>query len=446
MGYWYEEAVFYSIYALSQCGAPFQNEYLSNCNRLWEIEKWIPQMKSLGCNALLLSPVFKSKTHGYDTTDYFHIDNRIGENEGFKDLVSKFHSEGIKVVLDGVFNHCGRDFAAFRDVCEKREGSAFKNWISGINFQRNNALNDGFSYDSWNGYLELVKLNLKNPEVVKHLLDAAKYWTAEFDIDGLRLDCADILDFGFMKLLREQAEKLKPDFWLMGEVVHGDYNKWANPNALHSATNYEMFKSLHSSHNDRNLYELAHTLDREFGPGGLYREKYLYNFAENHDQNRLASMVEIPAYLYTIYMLLFTIPGIPSIYYGGEWGIRGKRENGSDAGIRPCIELESAHRDEPELEGVIKHLAEIRKSSQALMHGSYRQVFLEYGKPFAFERSFGDETVIIAVNPTKNPAEINLGKRGATFMDLMNNEAVAANWQGNLPVSPHWGRILRACP
>jgi glycosidase len=363
---WHEEAIFYSMYSLSQCGAPFVNDFSGVTDRLQEIEKWIGQIKGIGCNALLLSPVFKSRTHGYDTEDLFQIDNRIGTNGSFRALVDKLHQNGIKVVLDAIFNHCGRGFFAFKDVCLNRENSSFKGWISGLRLDCGNDRNDGFSYDTWSGYTDLVKLNLQNADVVNYLLEAAKSWAADLDIDGLRLDSANVLDFGFMRKLRSEMEKIKPDFWLMGEVVHGDYSKWANSETLHSATNYELYKSLYSSHNNSNLFELAHTLSREFADGGLHQGKLLYNFVDNHDQDRLASIVSNPGHLYTIHILLYCVPGLPSIYYGSEWGIKGKRENGSDAGVRPCIDL-GAKRGEDNLESVISKLADIRKSIPALM-------------------------------------------------------------------------------
>jgi glycosidase len=440
--YWHEEAIFYSMYALSQCGAPFYNDYSGTTERLGEIEKWIGQIKKTGCNALVLSPVFKSRTHGYDTTDCFQIDNRIGTNESFRALVDKLHENGIRVALDAVFNHCGRDFFAFRDVLENREGSNYKGWISGLRFDINNDRNDGLCYDTWSGYSELVKFNLNNQDVVRYLLDAAKSWATELDIDGLRLDSANVLDFGFMKELRSEMAKVKPDFWLMGEVVHGDYSKWANSETLHSATNYELYKGLFSSHNNNNLFELAHTLNREFGSGGLHQGKLLYNFADNHDQDRLASVVSDPGHLYTIYTLLYCVPGLPSIYYGSEWGIKGKRENGSDSGVRPFIDLD-AQRDEPDLEKVISKLADIRLSSPALKWGDYKQVALAYQKPFAFERTYEGETVVVAVNIGDVAEQVDLSQYHASFWDLLNNERVEEGQLKNLSVSPHWSRILK---
>ena len=142
------------------------------------------------------------------------------------------------MILDAVFNHTGRDFFAFRDLKEHRENSRYRDWYCNVNFWGNNEYNDGFSYDNWGGYNLLVKLNQRNPEVRDYLLDTVRFWVAEFDIDGLRLDAADVLDFDFMRALRGLAGEVKPDFWLMGEVIHGEYTRWVNEQTLHSVTNY----------------------------------------------------------------------------------------------------------------------------------------------------------------------------------------------------------------
>jgi glycosidase len=439
---WHDEAVFYHIYVFGLCGAPFQNDYCEKADRLGELAKWIPQMKGIGCDAVMLSPINKSRSHGYDTTGYFEVDNRIGDNAGFKKLVGKFHSAGVRVVLDGVFNHVGRDFFAFKDVLEKRQGSPYAGWISGLDFSAGNG--DGFAYDTWAGYRELVKLNLKNKDVSDHLLEAVRFWIDEYDIDGLRLDAANVLDFGFMGRLRLETQRLKPQFWLMGEVVSGDYSRWANPEILHSVTNYELYKGIHSSHNDRNMFELAHTLNRQFGKGGLLEGKKLYNFVDNHDQDRLASVLKKQEHLYTAYIILFTVPGIPSIYYGSEWGIEGVRGNGSDAAIRPAIDISSAAKAHPDLQLAIAKLSSIRKASPALMHGDYRQVYLKYMSPFAFARAYGDETVIVAVNPYEEGAAIDAGPQRGDFYDLLNDETIRESELRSIWISPHWGRILKA--
>jgi glycosidase len=435
---WFEDAVFYHIYAFSLARAPLQNDYVYEGHALSEIEKWLPHIKNLGCNAVLLSPILKSRSHGYDVTDYFAVDNRVGTNDEFQALVSAFHGKGVRVVLDSVFNHCGRDFFAFQEL---RDGNRdYAGWFSGVDFSRQSPMGDPFNYDTWSGYCELPKFNLQNGAARKHLMDAARFWIERFDIDGMRLDSANVLDFGFMRELRGLTASAKPDFWLMGEVVGGEYSRWANAETLHSVTNYILYKSLFSSHNDNNIYELANCVQNSKPSNGLP----LYNFLDNHDQPRIASNIANPAFLNTLYALLFTLPGVPSIYYGSEWGIRGVKENGSDQPLRPYIDIKKPPKDAPELEGHIRKLAAIRQGHDALKYGGYRQVCLEYRRPFVFERFTDNERIFVAVNVGDNDDIVNIGKHhSGGLADLLSDEQISPAGTNAIPVASHGARILK---
>ncbi|MCL1931190.1 MAG: alpha-amylase family glycosyl hydrolase [Treponema sp.] len=433
---WYEDALVYHMYALSLAKAPFLNDYAALEHKLAEFEKWIPHIKGMGFNAVLFSPVLKSRTHGYDVTDYFEIDNRIGTNDEFKFLVKKFHENGIRVILDSVFNHCGRDFFAFREL--RHNNRDFAGWFSGVNFNRQSPLGDPFIYDTWSGHYELPKFNLCNAAVRNHLFDAARFWIDTFDIDGMRLDAANVLDFGFMSELRRITEDKKPNFWLMGEVVAGDYSKWVNADTLHSVTNYILYKSLFSSHNNNNLYELAYCLHNSVPHNGLP----LYTFLDNHDQPRIASNVSNPAHLNTLYALLFTLPGIPSVYYGSEWGIKGIKENNSDQPLRPYIDIENRSTYSTWLTEHISKLAALRRSEQALRYGSYRHIYLDYQRPFVFERSCENERIFVAGNIADHDEDINLSKYcNGGFWDLLQEERI--NTAHNIQLKPHSARILK---
>jgi glycosidase len=242
------------------------------------------------------------------------VDRRLGTNQTLSGLVAGLHQEGMRVILDGVFNHVGRDFWAFRDVLERGEVSPYREWFSGLSFGKTSPLGDPFSYEGWNGHYNLVKLNLRNPAVREHLFGAVKAWMEEFGIDGLRLDAADHVEREFLMALARHCRGLRANFWLMGEVVHGDYRKWVNGEMLDSVTNYECYKGLYSSHVDRNYFEIAYALHRQFGENGLYRHFPLYAFADNHDVNRVASNLSNPMDLFPLYCLLLTMPGVPSIY------------------------------------------------------------------------------------------------------------------------------------
>ena len=249
---WAYESVFYQIYPLGFCGAPFENDGVQQ-SRILKVIDWADHIKSLNCNAVYFSPVFESDTHGYNTRDFTKIDCRLGSNEDFAQVCAELHKRGIKVVLDGVFNHVGRGFWAFQDVLKNREGSAYKDWFH-INFGGNSNYNDGLWYEGWEGHFDLVKLNLQNPQVVDHILECITQWVKEFDIDGLRLDVAYCLDRNFMKRLRQHCDWVKQDFFLVGEIIHGDYKQIVNPEMLHSCTNYECYKGMYSSFNSLNMF------------------------------------------------------------------------------------------------------------------------------------------------------------------------------------------------
>lgn len=402
---WGYDAVFYQIYPLGLCGAPLQNDGIP-AHRILRILDWVDHIAETGCNAVYFSPLFESDAHGYDTRDYFKIDTRLGTNEDFKQVVDALHAKGIRVVLDGVFNHVGRGFPQFRDVCEKRWDSPYKDWFY-TNFDGNTCYNDGFWYEGWEGHFELVKLNLRNPAVVSHLLDAVRFWVETFGIDGIRLDVAYSLDFDFLRTLRRFTDELNPDLFLIGELLHGDYSRWVNPEMLHSATNYECYKGLYSSFNSMNLFEICHSLKNRFGPENwcMYRGMHLLNFADNHDVTRIASILSNPAHLPLVYTLLFGMPGIPCIYYGSEWGVRGDKKDG-DPALRPSFE----HPESNELTALIARLAEAHKTCKALRYGDLSIPVLT-NQQCIIQRDFDGERVFIAINASDQPytAHFNAG-------------------------------------
>ncbi|MCM1388220.1 MAG: alpha-amylase family glycosyl hydrolase [Bacillus sp. (in: Bacteria)] len=389
---WAYESVFYQIYPLGFCGAPFENDGVLE-SRIEKVNDWIPHMKKLGVNAIYFSPVFESDTHGYNTRDYHKIDCRLGTNEDFAKVCKNLHENGIKVILDGVFNHVGRGFWAFQDVLEKRWDSPYKDWFH-ISFDGNSNYNDGLWYEGWEGNYDLVKLNLRHEDVINHIFESIKGWVEEFDIDGLRLDVAYCLDHDFLRRLRSFCDGLKPDFYLLGETLHGDYNQWMNDAMLHSVTNYECYKGLFSSFNSMNLFEIIHSLLRQFGPENwtLYRGKHLLSFVDNHDVTRIASNLTNEKHLPLIYALCFGMPGIPCVYYGSEWGAKANKSEG-DPALRACFE-------KPEWTDLcdwISALAEAKKNSHALNYGAFRSVVLT-NKQCIFERKTDDERVLVAIN------------------------------------------------
>ncbi|MBQ9490027.1 MAG: alpha-amylase [Lachnospiraceae bacterium] len=426
---WYDEAVFYHIYPLGLTGAPEKNPYGEPVHRLRELFPWIQHIKEIGCNAIYIGPLFESEGHGYETTDYQKLDGRLGTNEDLKEFVSLAHQNGIRVIFDGVFNHTGRNFFAMQDIRKNRENSPYRDWYQNVNFWGNNEFNDGFSYDNWGGYNIMAKLNQRNPAVRDYICNVIRFWVQEFDVDGIRLDAADVLDFDFMKALRHTANEVKPEFWLMGEVIHGDYTRWVNEGTLHSVTNYHLHKALYSGHNDHNYFEIAHTVKRLYGMGGNKPDGLkLYNFVDNHDVERIYTKLSNKAHFTPVHVLLYTLPGIPSIYYGSEFGIEGKKTYGTDAPLRPHLELENYRNclTENGYTKLIAALGRIRQSQPALSYGAYQELLLT-NRQYAFSRNWNGTSVLVVVNNDDNEASFRLpaGNYG-TYVGLLSGRKVSA--------------------
>ena len=398
---------------------------------------WSEYLQTLGVDSILLNPIFESDNHGYDTRDFKTIDCRLGTNEDFKEVCEDLHKHNVKIVLDGVFNHVGRGFWAFKDVQEKKWDSPYKDWFH-ISFDGNSCYNDGFWYEGWEGHFELVKLNLQNPAVVDYLMECVKYWIDEFDIDGLRLDVAYSLDHNFMRRLRSYTQELKPDFALIGEVLFGDYNIIVNDEMLHSCTNYECYKGLYSSFNSMNMFEIAHSLHRQFGSDQwcIYRGKHLMTFVDNHDVTRLASILTNKKHIPLAYGLLMGMPGIPCLYYGSEWAEQGEKAPDNDYALRPCFEEPKPN----ELTEFIKKLIRVRQESDALCNGAYKNVVIQ-NHQLVFERCSEKERVIVAINAADYPYTANAGELNGTAADLLTGETVTMN--GELELKPYSVQYLK---
>ena len=425
---WAYEGIFYQIYPIGFCGAPTANDG-KTVSRILKLKDWSSYLESLGISSILLNPIFESDNHGYDTRDYKKIDCRLGTNEDFAEVCKDLHAHNVKIVLDGVFNHVGRGFWAFKDVQEKKWDSPYKDWFC-INFDGNSCYNDGFWYEGWEGHFELVKLNLANSAVVDYLLECVKGWIDEFDIDGLRLDVAYCLDRNFMKRLRSFCQELKLDFALIGEVLFGDYNQIVNDEMLHSCTNYECYKGIYSSFNSMNMFEIAHSLNRQYGPEQwcIYRGKHLMSFVDNHDVTRIASILTNKNHLPLTYGLLLGMPGVPCIYYGSEWGEEGVKAPNNDYALRPCFEEPKPN----ELTEEIKKMIHVRTGSNALCHGSYRNVVLT-NHQLIFERRTDDERMLVAINASDAPFTAHNGELGGTMTDLLTGNEIQMSGQLEMP-------------
>jgi len=437
----------YHIYPLGICGAPTENrDKETNCLRLECMYEYKEYFKDLGINTIYYGPVFQAESHGYDTIDYYNIDNRLGNNAMFASIVKSFSDSGINTVLDGVFNHVSRDFFAFQDLIRNGKNSQYRSWFY-VNFHENSPYNDPFSYECWEGHFNLVKLNLSNHELREYLFGAVRQWILEFGIHGLRLDVAYALDKEFIRDLKKVCLALNPNFWLMGELIHGDYRQLLSNDLLDSATNYECYKGLFSSHNDKNYFEIAYSLNRLFGNGGQYSDFSLYNFVDNHDVSRASSILKNKAHLYPLYLLLMMMPGIPSIYYGSELGIEGDKNNG-DEDLRLALPFSKAKKlaHENDLFRHISHLLRIRQEHDALEYGDYEQVYVS-NEQLVFSRKTENEYLLILVSLSDEPVDIDLSNfhNYGNYEDLLNiGDNFSINDQNKrITLYPNWGRILR---
>ena len=433
---WAYNSIFYQIYPIGFCGAPVHNDGVC-VPRIRKLMDWSEYLQTLGVDSILLNPIFESDNHGYDTRDFKKIDCRLGTNEDFKEVCEDLHKHNVKIVLDGVFNHVGRGFWAFKDVQEKKWDSPYKDWFH-ISFDGNSCYDDGFWYEGWEGHFELVKLNLQNPAVVDYLMECVKYWIDEFDIDGLRLDVAYSLDHNFMRRLRSYTQELKPDFALIGEVLFGDYNIIVNDEMLHSCTNYECYKGLYSSFNCMNMFEIAPSLHRQFGSYQwcIYRGKHLMTFVDNHDVTRLASILTNKKHIPLAYGLLMGMPGIPCLYYGSEWAEPGEKAPDNDYALRPCFEEPKPN----ELTEFIKKLIRVRQGSDALCNGAYKNVVIQ-NHQLLFERCSEKERVIVAINAADYAYTANAGELNGTATDLVTAQKVTMN--GSLELKPYSVQYLK---
>ena len=433
---WAYNSIFYQIYPIGFCGAPVHNDGVC-VPRIRKLMDWSEYLQTLGVDSILLNPIFESDNHGYDTRDFKKIDCRLGTNEDFKEVCEDLHKHNVKIVLDGVFNHVGRGFWAFKDVQEKKWDSPYKDWFH-ISFDGNSCYDDGFWYEGWEGHFELVKLNLQNPAVVDYLMECVKYWIDEFNIDGLRLDVAYSLDHNFMRRLRSYTQELKPDFALIGEVLFGDYNIIVNDEMLHSCTNYECYKGLYSSFNCMNMFEIAHSLHRQFGSDQwcIYRGKHLMTFVDNHDVTRLASILTNKKHIPMAYGLLMGMPGIPCLYYGSEWAEPGEKAPDNDYALRPCFEEPKPN----ELTEFIKKLIRVRQGSDALCNGAYKNVVIQ-NHQLLFERCSEKERVIVAINAADYVYTANAGELNGTATDLVTAQKVTMN--GSLELKPYSVQYLK---
>lgn len=395
------ERIVYQIYPLGALcpnppyGTGPSDDRKGGDSPIGSLERWIPHLKSLGINTLLIGPMWHSSYHGYDTIDYYRVDPRLGTNEELVSLSKRLAEEGIEIVFDTVFNHVGREFFAFRDLQGSGVNSRYRDWFCGVDFGRSSPYGDAFAYEGWAGHYELVKLNLANPDVRAYLYEVSDSWQREYNPGGYRMDAANVMDRGFLCELGKRCRSRRADFWYLGEMVGGDYRELLDGARMDSVTNYEIFKGIWSTANDRNAWEIASSAERQWGEGGAYRGRQLLNFVENHDVDRLMSTLRVAEHARLCYSLAYTLPGIPALYYGGEASLEGRRSGGDDSQLRPY--WHPGLNGGGQLENFLRTLGRLRTDHPALRQGEFTELHRE-NRLWAFARSSGDDRVAIVCN------------------------------------------------
>ena len=450
---WTKRGIIYHIYPLGFFNAPKHNKDEPNTvNRLANIRNYYDHFKEMGINIIQFGPIFESVSHGYDTIDYMKIDHRLGTNELFKKLVSELHEMGIKVIIDGVFNHVSREFDSFKDILQYKEKSWRKHWHF-IDFSKNNPYNDGFDYKTWEGHYDLVKLNLNEEDVRDHVFSVASYWLKEVDIDGWRLDVAYQISPDFWREFRQTCKKNKADCFLVGEMIHGPYNKWIGADLLDAGTGYQVYKSIWSALNSNNMHELKAVLERSFHhEWGLFKDTILVNFLGNHDTTRIRSQLDDERYIYPAFIFLFTTNGIPKIYYGDEIGMFGVKGQTSDDDIRtPMLKPgEAWPQNGAVIFETVQKLIRIRNNNHGLIYGELIPIYAE-NNILAFIRRSSIQTLLIMINNdfqtiTKKIPLWNLNLEGSKFMELLDQggekEFLVQDNHLQADLFSNWGRIL----
>ena len=321
---------------------------------------WLDHVAGLGAGFVLLTPVFHSVSHGYDTIDPFRIDPRLGDGAAFDRFVHAAGERGLRVVLDGVFHHVSRRFPAFVDVVERREASAHLGWFRRLAFDGGEP--DGVRVGCFEGHRDLVALDHRNPQVLDWAVDVALHWL-DRGVAGWRLDVAYAVLPTFWRAFAERVRARHPDALLFGEVIHGDYAGFVESSGLDSVTQYELHKAIWSSLHDANLFELSWCLDRHRAMLDTFTP---ITFAGNHDVTRLTTAVGDRSRIGHAVVALLTLPGIPLVYYGDELGAEGVKEHraGGDDAIRPSLDVlpDAVDRPAAELLDLHRRLIELRRA------------------------------------------------------------------------------------
>jgi cyclomaltodextrinase / maltogenic alpha-amylase / neopullulanase len=436
---WVSHAIWWHVYPLGFVGAfPADQPPGPGEHRLRRLAGWFDHAIELGASGIALGPVFASRTHGYDTTDHYRIDPRLGDDADFDYVVSEAHRRGLRVLLDGVFNHVGVDFSRYREAAND---DASARWFRG------SAGRSPGRFDTFEGHGELITLNHDNPEVIDYTADVMAHWL-ERGADGWRLDAAYAVPHQFWVAVLPKVRKLFPDAWFVGELIHGNYAAAVEAAGFDSATQYELWKAIWSGINDGNFFELDWALQRH--------NEFLNSFAPltfigNHDVTRIASQLENPDHLAQALVILLTIGGVPSLYAGDEYGYRGVKEErfGGDDAVRPEFgsppaQLEAFGDRVWELHRYLIGLRRRHPWLHAATTTALRLANRHYVYATRSRAPGGDEVLLVALNIDDKPLRLVLSELGTARAEVIaGSSAPPQEIVGEVVVEAHGWRILQ---
>lgn len=386
---WVQHAIWWQVYPLGFVGAyPADPPPTPDEHRLRRIVDWLDHAIELGTSGIALGPVFASRTHGYDTTDHYRIDPRLGDDADFDHLIAEAHERGLRVLLDGVFNHVARDFP-------------HAEW-----FRRR-----GNDFDTFEGHGELIALDHDNPDVIAYTVDVMTQWLRR-GADGWRLDAAYAVPDRFWAQVLPLVRQAHPDAWFVGEVIHGDYSARVRESGFDSVTQYELWKATWSSLNDGNFHELDWALVRH----NEFLDDFVpLTFVGNHDVTRIASQLENTRHLEHALVILFTTGGTPSVYAGDESAYRGVKEErfGGDDAVRPEFTAP--------LMGIDDHGHDVFRLHQYLIGLRRRHPWLHAARTsplrlsntqYAYATRNGADVLLVALNIDDAPLSVTLSELG----------------------------------
>ncbi|MBU3684844.1 MAG: DUF3459 domain-containing protein [Mycobacterium sp.] len=428
---WVRHAIWWHVYPLGFVGAfPAVNPPASEEHRLSRIAGWLDHAIRLGVSGIALGPIFASRTHGYDTTDHFRLDPRLGDEADFDNLVEQARSRGLRILLDGVFNHVGTDFPVYRRADDDGDALAAE-WFRGRPGR----------FRTFEGHGELIALDHRNPAVADYTCEVMRHWL-DRGVDGWRLDAAYAVPTAFWQRVLPRVRETHPDSWFVAEVIHGDYCRFVQDSGVDSVTQYELWKAVWSSLNDGNFHELDWALQRHNG----FLESFVpQTFVGNHDVTRIASQLRHPEHVALALVVLFTTGGVPTVYAGDEFGHRGVKEEraGGDDAIRPEFGPPPTPSDPaPAILDLHRYLIGLRRRNSWLHTARTSALRLEQ-RCYLYETRSGDDALLVALNTGDAPVGLDLrGVLGRTATVVAGTGAPAQETVPEALVAPHGWLIL----